>query len=62
MGQIMGIHGLLLRWLLAPEFLSQGCSKILHSILFRILLMFFFFQAGIIWRGIWSVESSAWNA
>ena len=36
MGQIMGIHGLLLRWLLAPEFLSQGCSKILHSILSRI--------------------------
>lgn len=39
----------------ATEILLQGCSKILHSILFRIWFIFSFFQAGI--RGIWSLES-----
>lgn len=51
----MGIHWLLLRWLLEPEFLSQGCSKILHSIIFRILFIFFFFQAGIRGFGVESI-------
>ena len=50
MGHFFGIHGLLLRWLLEPEFLSQGFPKILHSILFRIWFIFSFFQAVI--RGI----------
>jgi hypothetical protein len=41
-GFIQHFHWLLLRWLLEPEFLSQGCSKILHSIIFRILFFFSF--------------------
>ena len=57
MGQIMGIHGLLLRWLLAPEFLSQGCSKILHSILFRIWFIFLFSRLEAVKSG----DSGLWS-
>ena len=58
---VMGIHGSLLRGLMAPEFLSQGCSKILHSILFWIFLIFSFFPGNPGWDP-WNLtqESTHW--
>ena len=45
----MGIHGSLLRGQMAPEFLSQGFSEILHSLLFWIFLIFSFFSGNAGW-------------